>query len=57
MYFRDGGSEAEMYKMWHSHHQAPHLQGGSAEREGLFSLDLSVASGGKQTATKEEFGT
>lgn len=46
-----------MDKMQHSHHQAPHLQGGLAKPEGLFSLDLSVASEGKQMPSKEEFRT
>lgn len=46
-----------MDKMWRSHHQSSHLQGGLAKGEGLFSMDLSVASGGKQMRSKEEFGT
>lgn len=57
MCFRGGGSETEMDKMWRSHHQSSHLQGGLAKGEGLFSMDLSVASGGKQMRSKEEFGT
>lgn len=46
-----------MDQMWRFYHQASHLQGGSAKQEGLFYLDLSVASGGKQTTSQEEFRT